>query len=85
MQFVSPLTPRERLRQGTFPWVETYWESYLSSGYDLGNCNPASNLDPYPVDSSIYGFDLSTLPVGGVDGPGAHVVNIAFASQNTAT
>ena len=66
-----------------FPWVETYWESYLSSGHTYSNCYPT--YDPDPVDTTRYGFDLGALPVGNVDGPGAHVFNIAFASQNTGT
>ena len=74
------MSPRERLRQLPGPWLETYWESYLRTGFDYDNCY--IQYDPYPVDDTIYGFDLASLPVGGFDGAGANVFNIAFASAH---
>ena len=73
-------TPRDRFRQLARPWVETYWESYLSSPYDYDNCY-GGTLNP--VDETAYGYDLGLLPVGGVDGAGAQVFNIAFGNENS--
>ena len=70
-----------RLAQLSRPFVETYWESYLSTGYDVNTCPPwYPDYVPGYVDTSAYGYDMANLPVGGVDGAGAHVFNIAFAN-----
>lgn len=56
------------------PFVETYWESYLSFPYDENNCY-AANSEPNPVDTTAFGYDLKDIPMENID-----VVNIAFLS-----
>ena len=57
------------------PFLETFWESYLRYPYQYESRNCAYNdLNPDPVDDTIYGFDLAQLPAE------VKVVNIAFAA-----
>ena len=58
------------------PFVETYWESYLSYPYDKTNCYPG-NLEGNDVNEEAFGYDLRQIPVENID-----VVNIAFLSAN---
>ena len=69
--------PQERLekllsKNGGRPFVESYWESYLSFPYDYSNCYQPDN--PNEVNEDAYGYDLASLPYDKID-----VINIAFA------
>ena len=54
------------------PFLETYWESYLSFPYDEYNCYPGNN-EENPVDKTAFGFNLRELPLSDIN-----VINIAF-------
>ena len=56
------------------PYVETYWESYLSFPYNGSNCI-AGNLETNDVNEEAFGYDLKQIPVENID-----VVNIGFLS-----
>ena len=65
----------EKLEANFGPFLETFWESYLSYPYEYESRNCAYNdLNPEPVDDTAYGYDLTQLP------PEVKVVNIAFAA-----
>ena len=49
------------------PFVETYWESYLSFPYNESNCYYANN-QPNTVDKTAFGYDLKQIP-GMLPGP----------------
>ena len=58
------------------PYVETYWESYLSFPYDSSNCYHG-NLEENEVNKEAFGYDLKEIPVDHID-----VVNIGFLSAS---
>ena len=65
----------KKLEANFGPFLETFWESYLSYPYEYESRNCAYNdLNPEPVDDTAYGYDLTQLP------PEVKVVNIAFAA-----
>ena len=79
---IAGLTPRQRfeqLKELKTPFLETYWESYTSAAYNYTTCY--SHTDPFEVDFSDFGVDLSSVPVAGGQ-LGVNIVNIAFASPN---
>ena len=79
------LTPRERftkLKELHIPFLETYWESYVSFPYNYTNCYYHEN--PLEIDYSDYGVDLSKIPVANVElgEKGVNIINIAFAKSD---
>ena len=58
------------------PFVETYWESYLSYPYEPSSCYP-DNLEGNNVNEEAFGYDLRQIPTENID-----VVNIAFLSAD---
>ena len=58
------------------PYVETYWESYLSFPYDWNNCI-FGNLETNDVNEDAFGYDLKQIPFENID-----VVNIGFLSAS---
>ena len=82
---IAEMTPRQRfaqLKELNKPFLETYWESYLSAPYNYNSCY--SHTDPLEIDTSDFGVDLASIPVsGGQSGErGVNVVNIAFAGPD---
>ena len=61
------------------PFIQTYWESYLSYPYDPLTCY-YGNLTPNEVDETAFGFDLTKIPLDNID-----KVNIAFLAPNPYT
>ena len=58
------------------PYVETYWESYLSFPYDWNNCI-FGNLETNDVNQDAFGYDLKQIPFENID-----VINIGFLSAS---
>ena len=70
----------ENLQKFGNPFLETFWESYLSFPYLYDPLTCAyDHLIPGPVDETAFGYDLAQLPSE------VKVVNIAFAAFERTT
>ena len=70
--FCNSVEKLNRLKSLQKPYLETYWESYLSFPHSMSQCNP-NNPDPGYADVTAYGYDIKQIPSH------VQVVNIAFA------
>jgi hypothetical protein len=76
-EFLTSIEKFEHLKSHGIPFLETYWESYLSWPYNYNNC-AWDDLNPNDIDETAFGYDLSQIPTDSIK-----VLSIAFAEIDT--